>query len=195
MNTFWLKIAGVAVGVAAIIIVASSFLSDEVDKALEPETGFSDQVDKDRRFLDKPEAVKPPEQEPVVEPVDDNRQTGPAQVVQPVQPAPPEQPKVLYFKPLGEIETVEAERMINAAVPGRSVGRLQVGYKQLMVDPCREIIRRWPDSFYAYQAKRMLADLPERFQRQYNVTEEEKDLSRFSVQRAGTQAMQFEEQN
>ena len=68
MNTFWLKIAGVVVGVAAIIIVASNFLSDEVDKALEPETGFSDQVEKDRRFLEKPEEVEvPAEQQPPVE--------------------------------------------------------------------------------------------------------------------------------
>jgi hypothetical protein len=195
MNTFWLKIAGVAVGVVAIIIVASNFLSEEVDKALEPETGFSDQVEKDRRFLEKPEEVEvPTEQQPpaeVVKPVDDPPRLPPNRPVVQEQKIP----DVLYFKPLGEIEKIEAERLINAAVPGRSVGRLQVGYKQLMVDPCREIIRRWPDSFYAFQAKRMLADLPERFQDRYRVTEQERDLSRFFKPREGTVPMQFKEQN
>lgn len=205
MDTFWLKIAGAAVGVVVIIIVASSFLSNEVNEALEPETGFSDQVEKDRRFLDKPEVVEAPvEQQPAVDavaPPQDPARTRPVQVVSAEEMAAIEAaeqaakriPDVLYFKPLDEIEAFEAEKLLNAAVPGRSVGRLQVGYKQLMVDPCRQIIQRWPDSFYAFQAKRLLADLPENQQRKYRVTEEEKDLTRFFKPRDGTQAMQFKE--
>ena len=104
-------------------------------------------------------------------------------------------PTVLYFKPLSEIETIEAERLLNVAVPGRSIGRLPgTGYK-LMVDNCREIIRRWPDSFYAFRAKQLLADMPERYQKRYNVTKKELDMSRFTKSRPGTQPVKVEETN
>jgi hypothetical protein len=56
------------------------------------------------------------------------------------------------------------------------MGRLPVmGYGQ-MVKSCRDIIQRWPDSKYAFFAKRALADLPERYRKQYNITDEEIDL-------------------
>jgi hypothetical protein len=60
----------------------------------------------------------------------------------------------------------------------RKMGRLpgiRLGYKN-MVDHCREIIRRWPDSKYAFNAKRLLADIPERYRKMYNITKEEIDL-------------------
>jgi hypothetical protein len=99
----------------------------------------------------------------------------------------------LYFKELGEIEKIEAERLLNVAVPGRSIGRLPTtGYK-LMVDSCRTMISRWPDSFYAYRAKQMLADLPERYQQRYQVTEKEKDVSMFFKQRSGTKPFTIKE--
>ncbi len=102
----------------------------------------------------------------------------------------------MYFKPLDEIDKIEAERLWNVAVPGYSIGRLPaMGFKGLSVDPCRQIIKRWPDSFYAFQAKRMLGSLPERYQMRYKVTDEEKDLTRFFKPRKGTQPMQFKEQN
>ncbi len=85
MNTFWLKIAGLAVGVAVIIIVASNFLSEEVDEALEPEKTFSDQVEQDRKnFLAEPEEVKlPPDQQTgsAPEPPVDESRTRPVKVV------------------------------------------------------------------------------------------------------------------
>jgi len=205
MNTFWLKIAALAVGVVVLIIVASNFFSKEVDEALEPKTGFYDQAEKDKQnFLAEPHEVKQPaEQQPTVEankPPEDSNFTRPVKVVSPEEMAAMEEaqkiPDVLYFKPLGEIDKIEAERLFNVAVPGYSIGRLpMMGYKGLSVDPCRQIIKRWPDSFYAFQAKRLLANLPERYQKRYNVTAEEKDLTRFFKPREGTVAMQFKETN
>ena len=61
----------------------------------------------------------------------------------------------------------------------RKMARLPImGYKQ-MVGACREIIRRWPQSKYAFMAKRALADLPERYHTMYNITKEELDVSYF----------------
>ena len=50
---------------------------------------------------------------------------------------------------------------------------------KMMVDYCREIIQKWPESEYAFQAKRMLADIPERYKKMYNVTDQEMDVSSF----------------
>jgi hypothetical protein len=100
----------------------------------------------------------------------------------------------VYFKELGEIDQIEASRLLNVAVPGRSIGRLpKIGSKLLMVDSCRTIIRRWPDSQFAYKAKQLLADLPERYQKRYKVTEEEKDVSMFAEQRPGTKPFTIKE--
>ena len=109
-------------------------------------------------------------------------------------PTAPE-PVTRYFKVLDEIEQIEAERLLNVAAPGRSIGRLPgTGFK-LMIDSCRQIIRRWPDSSYAYQAKRMLADMPERFRARYDITAEEMDVSIYLKQRPGTKPFTFKDSN
>ena len=100
---------------------------------------------------------------------------------------------VIYCKELSEIDKIEAERLLNIAVPGRSIGRLPMTSFKLMVDNCREIIRRWPDSWFAYRAKQMLADMPSRFRKRYRVTQEELDLSEFSEPRRGTKPFIIEE--
>ena len=102
-------------------------------------------------------------------------------------------PTVLYFKPLSEIEQIEAERLLGVAVPGRSIGRLPMTGFNLMVPNCRQIIEKWPESQYAYQARRLLADLQPRYQTRYNVTKEEINISMFYKQRPGTQPFTMED--
>ena len=193
MNTFWLKIMGLAVLAVAVIIVIGVFTSGTDSESPEPEPEepqktFYDQAEEDKqRFLSEPQAQDSQTQTPGTEqaPPIDNQTT--AQSVPPAIEQPkPAQPTLVYFKELGEIEQIEAERLLNVAVPGRSIGRLPTtGYK-LMVDSCRTIISRWPQSQFAFKAKQMLASLPERYQMRYKVTEEEKDLGMFAEQRPGT---------
>ncbi len=186
MNTFWLKIAGFAVLVVVVIVGITVFTSSEPEQAREREPKprektFSDQAEEDKqRFLAEPKAVDSGGQSQMPE-----NQTIAERVQPTIEPPKPPEPVRLYFKELDEIEKIEAKRLLNWAVPGRSIGRLQVGFK-LMVDNCRQIIRRWPDSWFAYRAKQMLADMPERYQKRYRVTEEEKDVSTFAKPRPGT---------
>ena len=189
MDTFWLKIVGFALLVVGVIVFIG-ILTSGTD---EPEKTFYDQVEEDRQeFLAQPqpleEQTQVPEQTQVVES---------KEVTEPVPPVqePVEQPKptVLYFKPLSEIEQIEAEKLLNVAVPGRSIGRLPMTGFSLMEQNCRKIIKRWPESQYAFQAKRLLADLPLRYQTRYNVTKEEMDVSMFYQQRPGTQPFTMEE--
>jgi len=194
MNTFWLKIAALTVVVAVVIVLISVFSSPEKPQPLpEPTTAepvnkpaktFPEQVEKDKeKFLSPPKApeqpAKNPAEEPVKQPVQEQNQ--------PPAAKSPAQPTQLYFRPLSEIDKVEAERLLNVAVSGRSLGRLpQTGF-QLMVQTCRQIISKWPDSWYAYNAKKMLIDMPERFRERYKITNEELDISEFEKQRPGTE--------
>lgn len=188
MNTFWLKIAGLVVVIVGLIILVNIFWQPE-GKPKQPQKTFYDQAEEDKqRFLAEPEAVDSREEEPVSETTPQlSKQNQAAQnkiAVEGVQPA--KEPPELYFKELSEIERIEAERLLNVAVPGRSIGRLPMTGFGLMVDNCRQIIQRWPDSWYAYRAKQLLADMPPRFQKRYRVTKEEMDLSRFATPRPGT---------
>lgn len=188
MNTFWLKIALLFILVLGAIVLVSVFFSGTPEPE-EPQKTFYDQAEEDKeKFLAKPEALDTQEQPAVTTPGQTPEKADSVESTPPV-PKPVEQPKptVLYFKPLDEIDNIEAERLLNVAVPGRSIGRLPMTGFKLMVDNCRQIIRRWPDSWYAFRAKQMLADMPERYQKRYRITAEELDMSRFAKQRPGTQ--------
>jgi len=184
MNTVWLKIVGLAVAViVGLIILINVFTSSEPEPEPKPEEkGFYAVAEQDKkRLLTEPQPVKEDQNQPA-----DNREA-----TKPVQPAV--EPTQLYFKPLSEIETIEAEKLLNVAVPGRSIGRLPMTGFKLMVDNCRQIISRWPDSSYAYKAQQMLIEMPPRFRERYRITEEELDISKFTKPRPGTKPFTFEE--
>jgi type IV secretory pathway VirB10-like protein len=194
MNTIWLKIAAVIVAIVIIFVLITIFTSGSTEESQQPEQpdkprNFAQQVEADKeKFLTEPQPVEEKKQESAVE---DQNVPQQAQTVQ--QPPKPAQPTTLYFKELGEIEKIEAERLLNVAVPGLDIGKLPItGYK-LMVDTCRQIIKRWPESWYAYRAKQMLTDMPERYKQRYNVTQEEMDLSMYAEPRTGTQPYTIKE--
>jgi len=222
MKTLWLKIAVIALAIVVAIVVAGKFTSSDSEAPLlppaaEPEIQpkakqrtFSEQVEEDKkRFLAEPQPIeekagttdqsqrieRPEELDVPVLSLEERKKQYEQKMAEDTQAsAKPSQPAVLYFKPLDEIEQVEAERLLNVAVPGRSIGRLPIAtdYK-LMVEPCRQIISKWPESWYAYRAKQLLADMPERLRPRYNITEEELDLSAFTKPRAGTEPFKAED--
>ena len=191
MDTFWLKIVGFAVLVVGVIV----FIGLLASGTKEPEKTFYDQVEEDKqRFLAEPQPLEVQEKTQVPE---QNQEAESKEVAEsvPLTQKQVEEPKptVLYFKSVSEIEQIEAEKLLGVAVPGRSIGRLPMTGFSLMVPNCRQIIKRWPESQYAYQARRLLADLPPRYQTRYKVTKEEIDLSMFYKQRPGTQPFTMEE--
>ncbi len=200
MNTFWLKIAAFAiaivVGIVAVTMLIPGGPKEPSGNSAGPEKTFYDQAEQDKKkFLAEPKALDSSQQQPAAEqsPAAEKPQAPVEQVQPPAEPPKPAGPVTLYFKELSETDSIEAERLLNVAVPGRSIGRLPMtGYK-LMVDSCRQIIQRWPDSWYAYNAKRMLADMPERYRRNYNITEGELDVSRYAQPRPGTKPFTVEE--
>lgn len=182
MNTFWAKIVGFAVIIFALIILVKVFSPSKTEPEPEPKT-FQDVVEQDKReFLTEPKSEESAEQKPQLQPTE-------KQVPADMNTA---KPITIYCSELSDIDKIEAERLLNMAVPGRSIGRLPMTGFKLMVNSCRQIIQKWPDSWYAYRAKQMLADMPERFRERYKVTEEELDLSGFAKPRPGTKAFTVE---
>jgi hypothetical protein len=174
MGTFWLKIAGLVVVIVIGILLISVFTSSNRQSAIEqkPEQKtVYDQFDEDEeKFGIKYESGQATGQ---------SSEAQGAKVPQPVPQTGTTLPPKPTFRKLSLEEEVEAQKLFEMAKAERKMGRLPVmGYKK-MVDYCREIIRRWPDSEYAFQSKRMLADIPERYQEMYHVTKEELDLSVF----------------
>jgi hypothetical protein len=196
MNTLWLKIAAFAIAVVVGIVAVVMFLPGGPKEPSPPDKTFYDQVEQDKQmFLAEPKAVDSSQQQaaPQQNPAAQPPQAAPEQTQPAAEQPKPAGPVTLYFKELSETDSIEAERLLNVAVPARSIGRLPMtGYK-LMVDSCRQIIQRWPDSWYAYNAKRMLADMPERYRRNYNITEQELDMSRYAQPRPGTKPLTVEE--
>ena len=98
----------------------------------------------------------------------------------------------LYFKPLNEIDRTEAERQLSWSTTSRSIGRLPGPQYGPMVQACRQILERWPDSWYAFRAKQLLDEIYDRYAVNYKITEEELDISRFMTRRPGTEPRKVE---
>jgi len=160
MNTFWLKIAALVVVVIGLIILVNVFWTSESEPRPQPKTFYDVAEEDDSRLRAEPkfEDIKQANQPPAPEP-------GP-------QPVP-------KFKQLSEIDYIEAERLFEFAIQQRKIGRLPVTGFKPMVDACREIIQRFPGSEFDYKARRMLADIPQRYRERYKITAEEIDLTRF----------------
>jgi TolA-binding protein len=70
-------------------------------------------------------------------------------------------------------DQVQAQRLFEMALAQRKMARLPGITYKLMVDYCREIIQKYPNSPEAPKARRMLGEVPERYREIYNITDEE----------------------
>ncbi|TKJ39396.1 MAG: hypothetical protein CEE38_01255 [Planctomycetes bacterium B3_Pla] len=168
MNTFWLKIAALAIAVVAGIIVIGSFTGGDSEPKEPDKTIYDTWEEDDKRLMAEPQFKEPPPAPTA--PVQQPEQAAPAPQTVATEPSRPQ------FKELSVEEDFEAQKLWIWVENQRKMGRLPVmGYGQ-MVKACRDIIQRWPESKYAFYAKRALADLPERYHKMYNITKEEIDL-------------------
>ena len=180
MNTFWLKIAGLAVVVVAAIVLTGVLTSGPEPEPKEP-AKLLDEVweDDEKRLNAEPQFREPPTPTAPVPPPTQAvtpEASSPVPATQPVPVQPTAPPPVPQFEQLSMEDDIQAQRLWIWVENQRKMGRLPVmGYGQ-MVKTCREIIQRWPRSKYAFFAKRALADLPERYHKMYNITAEEIDL-------------------
>jgi hypothetical protein len=192
MNTFWPKVVGVVVVVAA-ISVAVVWVRSAIKQAQTPERTFSDMVKKDKKeMLAEPNATdlaSRPAQPQSPQTAEPNKSA------QPVEPAKKAEPTTFYFTSLDETEQIEAEQLLAMIPTGRSIGRLPMTGFNLMVETCRQIIEKWPGSIYDYKARRALNQIPERYRERYKITEQELDLTLFTKPRPNTKPYTIKEEN
>jgi hypothetical protein len=165
MGSFWVKMGVFAVIIAGLVYLVTKSPAPTIKDKKETTKGFSEVVREDQERL---------RAEPVPEdgPKTDETAT-PKNAEEVVAKAPTPKPAKREFKELSETEQIEAKRLMEVAINGRSMGRLPgVGFK-LMVDTCREIIRKFGGSSYEYRARQMLGEVPERFWPAYKITKEE----------------------
>jgi len=150
----WLKIAGIVVVLIVVVVVVTNFLGTK-------------------------KAATPPQPAPTLDRVwQQDQQRLNAPIPQPNQPTADAAPQPV-FKPLTEEQAARAEQLWQMVVTSRKMGRLPVIPYGQMVQYCRQIINEFPGSEYAYRAKLALADIPDSARRQYNITEQELDVSGF----------------
>lgn len=151
MGKFWIKIAVLAVIALGLIILARTTVKKTVE-SVENTRSFAEVIEEDeRRLRAEPEVKQPARSE---------------QAVEESKPEP-------QFKELCLEDKVRAEKLFEMAIAQRKIGRLPGMSYKLMVDYCRQIIEKWPGSVYAFKARRMLGEIPQRYRKQYNITEEE----------------------
>jgi hypothetical protein len=154
MNTVWLKIVALVVVIVAVIIVVNK-IANHKPKPEEPVKTISDTWRNDEKRL-----RAEPNMTPVVE---SNLSTGQQAIA----------PQPLKFKEMTEDEKAGADQLYELAIAQRKMGRLPGVSYGAMVQYCREIIERYPGTEYAYKAKRMLADIPEREREKFHITNDE----------------------
>ena len=155
MNTVWLKIMVLAVLIAVGVVLYSKLVNERPKQEEPAKTLGATLREDEKRLRAEPNVPVQPE-------------AGPNAVTA-------EQPR---FRKLTEEEEAGASQLFELAITQRKIGRLPGMHYGPMVQYCREIIEKYPDSEYAYKAKRMLGDIPASDRERYHITPDELDLSK-----------------
>jgi len=165
MNTFWLKIAVLVVVVLLGGILISKFFSSEIDKATDLEAAAERHEAAETKLQDQlQEAQTQAEQKKEQE---ETAPTPPRITSLPTTPPPQTVPDDDDI-----VSSVEAERLYNMALTQYKIGRKLMTFKK-MVDYCRELFDKYPNSPEAAKARVLMRNMPERYRELYNVTEQE----------------------
>ncbi len=195
MDNVWLKVAAVAVVVVAALIGLAAFTSgDDSPPAPRPEPRTDDgpktvydQWEEDEKKMEaKPGAADLQTNDGTnttaqqnTEPAEDAN-TAVAQQSAPRTPdVPPEPEGQPQFRQLESAQKYDAERLWNWIKQKRKMSRLPMLGAKEMTDKCRELMSRYPGTEYDYKCRRVLRDLPVRYRKMHDITEEEMDLSKF----------------
>ncbi len=177
VNTFWVKIAALAVVIFVVILGITLLMPSEQDEPQQPPKTIYDMAQKDKEEL----LAAPSEQD-----FADDSQSAQEDAPAATEPRQPAEPIVLYFKDVSEIEKFEADRLMQMIPSWRTIGRMPFTGYNVMVESCRVLMNRWPGTRYDYMARRALGQIPERYLGRYQITKEDIDLEYFKKQRPDT---------
>ncbi len=184
VNTFWVKIAALAVVIFVVILGITLLMPPKQDEPQQPPKTIYDMAQKDKEEL----LAAPSEQD-----FADDSQSAQEDAPAATEPRQPAEPVVLYFKDVSEIEKFEADRLMQMIPSWRTIGRMPFTGYNVMVESCRVLMNRWPGTKYDYMARRALGQIPERYLGRYQITKEDIDLEYFKKQRPDTKPYMIKE--
>ena len=163
MSTFWLKIAALVIIIIIGVVLLANFLSSGIEEATDferveklveaQEARFQAELAEAELKAKQAKAKRADVKQPAVQP----------------QPQPDEMEQLQ--------QNVEASRLYQWAEREFRIARKPLMSYKRCVDFCRQIIQRWPDSAEAAKARVLLRRIPERYRKQYNITDEEMGIS------------------
>jgi len=157
MNSFLVKIGVLAVIVIALIVAVKVFTPSK-DDTVRTETTIS-QVEENTVEVEPAKPQKTPQVEKKVEVIVEE----------------PEVEVVEHkFRQLSEVDSIQAQQLLTKAKMLKDVARkMPVRSFTGAVETCREIIKKYPGTEFDYKARQVLADVPKRFWRRFDITLEE----------------------
>ena len=180
MSTFWLKVAAFAVVILTLVILVNVFSPSKPSEPVEPEPVVESEAVEQPRIAD--EGDVPPQ--PEVEQQSRQRETATrrrsrremAEQIEAAEraakSAKPSQPETLEDEQID----IMADRLYQMAVVESKIARKPMMTYKRMVDYCRQILERYPNSRQAPMARKLLREMPKRARKRYNVTDEEMGL-------------------
>ncbi|GAI61286.1 unnamed protein product [marine sediment metagenome] len=158
MNTFWLKIAALVIIIIIGVVLLANFLSSGIEEA----TDFE-------RVEKLVEAQEAKFQAELAEAELKAKQAKAKRADEPPQPQPDEIEQLQ--------QNLQAQKLYQMAETEFRIARKPLMSYKRCVDFCRQIIQKWPDSAEAAKARVLLRRIPERYRKQYNITDEEMGIS------------------
>ncbi len=158
MSTFWLKIAALVIIIIIGVVLLANFLSSGINEA----TDF-ERVEK---------LVEAQEAKFQAELAEAELKAKQAKAKRADKPPQPQLDEMEQLK-----QNIEASRLYQWAETEFRIARKPLMSYKRCVDFCRQIIQRWPDSAEAAKARVLLRRIPERYRKQYNITDEEMGIS------------------
>ena len=186
MDTSWLKIAVFVLVVVVAIVGVRMAIGPKEDKPKEPAKTIYDMAEKD-----KEELLAAPSAKDFTDSGESEKRVETTAVAQ--EPEPPAGPIVLYFVEVSEIDSMEADRILQMVPSWRTIGRMPFTGYNVMVESCRLLMNRWPGSKYDYMARRALGQVPQQYWGRYKITADEVDLEYFRKQRPDTKPYTIKE--
>jgi hypothetical protein len=169
MNTFWLKIAALVIIIIIGVVLLGNLLSSGIEKATDFERVEKLVEAQEARFqAELAEAeLKAKQAKQAKAKEADVKQPG-------AQPQPP-RPQPDEIEQLQQ--NLQAQKLYQMAETEFKIARKPLMSYKRCVNYCREIIQKWPDSAEAAKARVLLRRVPERYRKQYNITDEEMGIS------------------
>lgn len=187
MGNIWAKIAA-GTAVILVIIIGLSYIPADNQPAGQQQPRQEDSENQQKSYYDVIEeddkrlrAEPEPQQQEKTESQPDRQQCGQDETPEKPEDAnqqstekePAEQQQRREFVELNQAEKTQAQRLFENALQQRKMARLPGTSYGHMVDYCRQIIEKFPGSEYAWKARRMLGEVPERLRHRYDITEDE----------------------